>query len=124
MDAGLTKGQRLAEIFRRLSAARPVATHDDAYRLLCETIDAVEDELTAIPNDPANHLDDNRIYPPQGDYCFAVGRRPDLKRYESKRHDTFIRDNGAITTVTKGVKVAIFEKPGADGRGTEWESRP
>jgi hypothetical protein len=119
-----TKGQRLAEIFRRLAAAPPAASHDEAYRLLCDTIDAVEDELTTTPKNPANWMTDGRIYPPQVDYCFEVSNRPDLKRYESKRHNTFIRDNGAITTVAKGGKVVMFDKPGADGRGTDLGARP
>jgi hypothetical protein len=119
-----SKGQRLAEIFRRLAASPPASTHDEAYRLLCDTIDAVEDELTTTPNIPANWMADGRIYPPQPDRRFAVEGRPDLARYESRKQNTFIRDNGAITTVTKGVKVVLFDKPGADGRGTDLGAKP
>ena len=118
-----TKGQRLAEIFRRLAAAPPAASHDEAYRLLCETIDAVEDELTTTPNNPANWMTDGRIYPPQPDRRFSVKGRPDLKRYASAAHNTFIRDNGAITTFIRHGPV-VFDKAGADGRGTDLGANP
>jgi hypothetical protein len=119
-----TKRERLAEIFRRLAAAPPAASHDEAYALLCDTIDAVEDELTTTPNIPANWMTDDRIYPPQSDRRFSVKGRSDLKRYESRKQNTFIRYNGAITTVAKGVKVVLFDKPGADGRGTDLGAKP
>ena len=65
-DPGATKGQRLAEVFRRMAAAPPTATADEAYQLLCETITAVEDEMTSIPNNPPTPpADDGRIYPPR-----------------------------------------------------------
>jgi hypothetical protein len=118
-----TKGQRLAEIFRRLAAAPPAASHDEAYRLFCDTIDAVEDELTTAPNVPANWMTDGRIYPPQADKQRAVKGCPDLKKYLSRGHDTFIRDNGAITTTLKDGTI-VFDKPGADGRGTELGANP
>jgi hypothetical protein len=120
---GPTKGQRLAEILRRLAAAPPSASHDDAYTLLCETIDTVEDEMTTTPNIPANHATDGRIYPPQNDNQRFVKGRPDLMRYKSKGHNTFIRDNGAITIALKNGTI-VFEKPGADGQGTRWGVRP
>jgi hypothetical protein len=69
---GATKRERLEEIFRRPAAAPPAASHDEAYKLLCETIDTVEDEMTSTPNDPANWMSDGRIYPPFMDRCFAV----------------------------------------------------
>jgi hypothetical protein len=119
----MSKGQRLAEILRRLATAPPAPTHDDAYRLLCETIDAVEDELTSTPNIPANYMTDGRIYPPQADRRYPVNGRPDLKRYASVGHNTFIRINGAITVALRNGP-AIFDKPGADGQGTEWETTP
>jgi hypothetical protein len=121
--AGASKGQRLAEIFRRLAAAPPAASHDDAYRLLCDTIDAVEDQMTTTPNIPANWMTDGRIYPPQMDQSYRPKRRPDLMRYISKGHSTLIRDNGAITIMVKNGPI-VFDKPGADGQGTQRGTRP
>jgi hypothetical protein len=120
---GATKGQRLAEILRRLAAATPAASHDEAYRLLCDTIDAVEDEMTTTPNNPQDYATDGRIYPPQADRRHRVKGRPDLVRYESRGHDTFIGDNGAITVARKDRTIAL-DKPGADGQGTRWGTRP
>jgi hypothetical protein len=123
LRVGVTKRERLAEIFRRLAAAPPAASHDEAYRLLCDTIDAVEDEMTTTPNDPANWMTDARIYPPLMDRRFDIQGHPDLKRYASAAHNTFIRDNGAITTVIRHGPV-VFEKVGADGRGTDFGATP
>jgi hypothetical protein len=123
MGPGPTKGQRLAEIFRRLAAAPSVASSDEAYRLLCETMDAVEDELTTTPNDPSNYVTDGRLYPPLADHRYRVKGRPDLVRYASKGHNTFVRDNGAITVVVRNGSVAL-DKPGADGQRTDWETTP
>jgi hypothetical protein len=120
---GATKGQRLAEIFRRMDAASLAASHEEAYRLLCVTIDTVEDEMTTTPNVPADYLTDGRIYPPQADRRYRVKGRPDLRRYASRGHNTFIRDNGAITVALKDGTI-VFDKPGADGQGTRWGTGP
>jgi hypothetical protein len=111
------KSARLAEIFRRLGEAPAAASADEAYRLLCETIDAVEDELSGTPNDPAAFRTDGRIYPPQEDHRKAVLGRPDLRRYVSRGHGTLIGENGAITILDRD-RAIVFAKPGADGRGT------
>jgi hypothetical protein len=117
-DPGATKGQRLAEIFRRMAAAPPASSSDEAYRLLCETITAVEDEMTSIPNNPPTPpADDGRIYPPQDDRRKVVPGRPNLRRYASRGHSTLIGDNGAITILDRN-RVTVFVKLGADGRGT------
>lgn len=121
---GASKGQSLAEIFRRLAAAPPAASHDDAYTLLCETIDAVVDEMTTAPNIPTNWMTDGRIYPPQMDQSYRPKGRPDLMRYISKGHNTLIRDNGAITITINKDGTIVFDKPGADGQGTQWGTRP
>lgn len=122
-EAGATKGRRLAEIFRRLADGPAVATHDEAYRLLCMTIDAVEDELTTTPNVPADYLTDGRIYPPQSDRRYRVAGRPDLIRYASRGHNTFIRENGAIAIALKDGTI-VFEKAGANGQGARWGTGP
>ncbi len=117
-DPTPNKGERLAEIFRRMAESPACSSADEAYRLLCLTIDAVEDEWTDTPNEPANYKVDGRIYPPQADRCYPVQGRSDLVRHGSKGHNTFIRENGAIRIVLRGGKI-VFEKPGYDGRGTQ-----
>ncbi len=113
----LTKSGRLAEVFRRLAASPAAPDAASAYLLLCGTIDAVEDELSGVPNVPANFATDGRLYPPQEDNRKGVPGRPDLRRYVSRGHSTIIGDNGAIAVVDRN-GVAAFSKPGSDGRGT------
>ena len=55
------KRERLNEFFRRLLAAPGVGTLEEAMIQLANVLDAVEDELTGIPNDPANWGQDHRI---------------------------------------------------------------
>lgn len=110
-----SKAERLAEVFNRLSTAPAVSTYDDAYALLCETIDAVEDEWTGIPNNPATWMTDGRMYPPQLDNRISVRGQPDTFRFRSKSHWSIIGANGAIT-ITKTDGTVIFEKAGADGQ--------
>jgi hypothetical protein len=119
IDPGATKGQRLAEIFRRMTDAPLAASFSEAYQLLCETITAVEDEMTSIPNNPpAPPADDGRIYPPQDDSQKMVPGRPDLRRYISRGHNTLIGDNGAITILDRS-RMKVFVKLGADGKDTD-----
>jgi hypothetical protein len=47
-----TKAQRFAEFLQRLSAAPAASNFDEAYRQLCDILNAVEDEMTTIPCDP------------------------------------------------------------------------
>ena len=111
------KQVRLAEIYRRLSAAPASATAEKAMELLRRTIDDVEDEMTDLPNNQGRIQDDSRIYPPAEEFSFPVAGRPDLVRYRHVRHNTFLRDNGAIEIreAPPGGRV-MFEKAGADGR--------
>ena len=105
---------RLAEFFRRLAVAPAASTHDEAYRQVCETLNAVEDELTGIVFDPASWMTDGRMYPAQPDSIRPVKGRPDLKRYVSLGHNTIIGPNGAIEIrLLDGT--SVFQKPGADG---------
>ena len=111
-----TTGERLKEFFRRLLAAPAAASFDEAYQQLCDTPDAVEDELTHIPNNPATWMTDGRMYPPQADRIRVVKGRPELRRLVSRGHTTFVSDGGAIKVVGDDGTVHL-DKPGADGKG-------
>jgi hypothetical protein len=110
-----TKAERFAEFLRRLEVVAPASTFDEAYQQLSDVLNAVEDELTSIPFDPANWQNDGRMYPPQLDNLGDVAGRSDVKQFRSRAHKTLIGDNGAIEIRELSGR-AVLTKPGADGR--------
>ncbi|SIN77532.1 hypothetical protein SAMN05444166_0774 [Singulisphaera sp. GP187] len=77
-------------------------------------MDAVEDEMTSILNNPSSWMSDGRLYPSQMDKCREIDRA-DVKRFVSRGHNTLIGDNGAIAIQLQTGKV-VFTKAGADGQ--------
>lgn len=75
----------------------------------------MEDEFSGIPYDPEAWLSDGRLYPTADDAIRNVVGHPNVKRLRSRRHSSFIAENGAIRieTVTKEI---LLDKPGHDGR--------
>jgi hypothetical protein len=116
----LDKEQRLAEFLKRLELASPASSHDEAFDLLEKTLNAVEDEFSGVPADPDKYLEDGRLYPPQKDSKRFVPGRPDLVRYRSRGHNTWIGMNGAIRIedIPSGhvEPSCCLDKPGADGK--------
>jgi hypothetical protein len=111
---GATKAERFAEFLRRLEIAPAASTFDEAFGQLCDILNAVENELTSIPFDPANWQNDGRMYPPQLDNLRRATGAGDVRRFRSRAHNTLIGDNGAFEL--QGLSgQAIFSKPGADG---------
>ena len=115
----LDRKERIAEFLRRLDAAAAVGSHDEAFQLLSDTLNAVEDEFSGVTADPANYLNDGRLYPPQADNRRPVPGRPDLVRYRSKGHNTWIGSNGSIRIedIPKGGTdpICCLDKAGIDG---------
>lgn len=111
-----SKRARFEEFIRRLSAAPPATSFEDAYELLCDTLNAVEDEMTEIPYAPERWLTDGRMYPPQEDSMRSVPGRPRIKRLRSRAHNTFIGENGALKIQVIEETTVLLSKPGADGR--------
>jgi hypothetical protein len=70
--------------------------------------------MTSIPFDPPRWQEDGRMYPPQRDNMTVVEGHPDVKRFRSRQHITFIGDNGAIEIRSRRGDT-ILSKPGADG---------
>ncbi len=107
------KSERIAEFFRRLEAAPLPADFASARALVEATLNAVEDELSGAPFNPANWRTDGRMYPVQDDNVSDAG--DGIQRLRSKGHDIFIGANGAIEIRLRGGDV-VLSKPGADGR--------
>lgn len=110
-----SKRERLTEFLRRLKAA-PLATNtEEARQQLTDILNAVEDEYTNIPYDPAAWQHDGRLYPPFTDSIRTVPNRPDLTRYVHLGHETFFGAKGAILIRDRRRKTVELSKPGIDG---------
>lgn len=111
-----SKDERLAEFFRRLVAAAPAASFDEAYSLVCTTLEQVEDELSGLPNEPDKWMSLDRLFPPQSDRMSTI-EGTGIKRFDSLRHITYVGPNGAIEIrSSRDATAAYFSKPGRDGR--------
>jgi hypothetical protein len=110
----LAKEVRFKEFLKRLAASPVQSSREEALELLARTLNAVEDEMTDIPNRPEHWQTDDRMYPPQVDNLKKIRNRPDVVRFRSRGHNTFIRDNGAIEIQELRGRM-IFQKNGSDG---------
>lgn len=113
----LSKSARLKLVFQRLNAAGATATHDAAFALIAEILNAVEDEHSGIPANPSNWRSDGRMYPPQADNARSSPNRPGVVVYRSRSHRTLIAVNGAFTIIDVQTGEALIEKLGLDGHG-------
>jgi|SRR5580693_8254735 hypothetical protein len=113
----LPKYVRLLVFRERLAAALAASSGKAAKRLIDDTLNGVEDELTDIPFDPNHWRNDGRLYPAQDDNAEDVPGHPEVTSYTSKGHETFIRENGAFEIRDRFTGEVFFSKPGSDGRG-------
>lgn len=116
----MDKYARIRVFYERLQAAPAASTHDESYALFCSTLIAVEDELSGVPNNPNNWLSDGRLYPPQPDRAYGVDGFPDVVRYRSFGHNTYIAKNGAVEVKIIPTNEVDFVRLGANGKGV-WE---
>ena len=116
--ANATKEERFAVFLERLTSAPPANSAQEAFNLLSETLNEVEDELTDILYQPGKHETDGRMYPPQEDNARDVPDRSDVVRYRSRGHNTYIRNNGAIEIYDLAGKI-VLSKTGSDAKGVE-----
>jgi hypothetical protein len=110
----LSKLERLAVFLARLQRCMPASNSAAAYALVTRELDNVENELSETPANPQLRETDGRLYPPQADSAIEVPDRNDLKRYRSRRHNTWIGANGAIR-IEDLDGVLLLSKPGSDG---------
>ena len=102
--------QRLAEFFRRLDAAPPVASAGEALALVCRLIEDVEDELCPVPRiEPPPLGFTGRMYAPREDH---IQRQPDgALAASTRRHRILCQADGAITVIHMTDKSVVFTKP-------------
>lgn len=112
-----SKAKRLKEFLRRLEAAPPASSPNEALDLLSRTLNAVEDELSGVPGRPELWRSDGRMYPPQEDARVKSPGQPSVRKYRNKGHYVFIGVNGSIRIETLDADI-ILNKPGVDGRKT------
>lgn len=110
-----SKQERLSEFFLRMSEAPPAGTFEEAYQLLCQTLNRVEDAYSGVPNNPDNWKADGRMYPPQYDTSYRLEDNEDIIAFQSRLHTTYISDRGAIAIWSRAAGVMVFEKPGKNG---------
>lgn len=111
----MEKSARLAELYARLTAAPAAAGHDQAFDLLERMVNAVEDEMSGVPYNPASSHNDGRMYPPSRE--FEVDSDTSGSRcYRQRGHKTYIGLNGAIKIVKLGSTQVVLSKAGADGK--------
>ncbi|MEP6863178.1 MAG: hypothetical protein ABJE66_21315 [Deltaproteobacteria bacterium] len=111
------KPVRLLVFQERLNTAQPLSNGTDAKRLIDETLNAVEDELTDIPYDPNNWRTDGRMYPVQEDNADSLDGYPGVTSYRSRKHETFVRENGAFEIRDLITGEIFVSKAGSDGKG-------
>lgn len=112
----MTKGDRIAELVRRLEGSPAVSNADAALHLVTIVLEEIEDQYSGIPNDPSSPMADERIWPPIAKYHFAIESRPDLDGYRQRGHETIIGANGAIFIRSRKDARVILNKAGQDGR--------
>jgi hypothetical protein len=98
------------DVFLRALADAPAAsTAAEAFELLGQVLNDVEDSLSGVQFDPKNWPTDGRMYPPQADKAFL--EEGGVTRYRNARHYTFIGPDGSIE-ITDLDRNVIFHKDG------------
>jgi hypothetical protein len=116
---GKPRAERLKEFFTHLGALPAASSIAEARAQLERTLNAVEDEMSGAPYNPALWRIDGRMYPPQDESLRLVPGRPDMIRLRTLAHNIRVRENGAIeiSEIQPDGEAVVFAKPGADGRG-------
>jgi len=109
-----SKEDRFSEFLRRLALLPRARDASEARKQLERMLNAVEDEMTDIPNDPTQWQSDGRMYPPQDD-SLRLTTNPAVMCFRSKGHRTYISQGGAIE-IREIPNRVVFSKPGSDGK--------
>lgn len=114
---GLSKPERISELFKRLKSASPFSSGDDVLAKLAALIRAVEDEHSGVPENPSaadSLVTDGRMYPPHPNHERETGNIR-VRKFRQRRHVTLIGENGAIRVETLDGAVAL-DLAGSDGK--------
>jgi hypothetical protein len=108
---GYSIRERLDELYRRLHALPKAESADASFRQLCETLDAVEDELSGVEKKfppPPPSMSDGRMYCPLADHTVrqADGSILSLTRV----HRVEINVNGGLRITNRVSGIVEFEK--------------
>jgi len=120
----MRKAERVRLFLARLEKAAACANHDEAYALIAATLTAVEDEHSGVPNNPATWETDGRLYPPQADNASTPKEYPEVIRYRSVAHWTYIAPNGAFRIEIIASRKVLIDRFGQDGRPVEAYAAP
>ncbi|MDQ3332035.1 MAG: hypothetical protein M3552_15500 [Planctomycetota bacterium] len=107
----MSRQERLEEVYRRLTAAPALTSADEAFELICRSLEEVEDELSGIVKadpPPAPEQDDGRMYPPLGDYVRRMSNGGIIAR--SRRHRIVIGSNGRMKVWNLDTNDVEFER--------------
>jgi len=98
----------------------PASSSEEALGILILTMNEVEDEWSGTPYDPESWSTDGRLYPPVPSGMRPVPGRPEVTRWRSKAHNTYVRANGALEIVSVHDEATIFSASGKNGKGV-WD---
>lgn len=103
--------QRLVEFVRRLQAAPPAATSEEALAVVCRLIEQVEEELCPLAREePPPMRYTGRRYAPKSD---QVRRLPDGTLVaDTRRHRIYCQRDGAITVEYMPDGTVLLNKEG------------
>ncbi|WP_421381054.1 hypothetical protein ACOCG7_34135 (plasmid) [Paraburkholderia sp. DD10] len=110
-----SRAERMRLFCELLETLPAAADEAEAYSCLAMALKRIEDEHTNIPYNPSNWSWDGRMYPPAPDHRHTTSD-PDLFRYRSRKHNTFIRSNGALKIVDIKTSEVLIDKAGQDER--------
>lgn len=103
--------ERLEEFYRRLASLPPAQSAEIALKQICDTLDAVEDEMSGVEKQdppPSPSMPDGRMYGPLEDHIL---RRADGSILALTRgHRIEIEANGTQRIINKVKGIVEFEK--------------
>ena len=104
--------ERLEIFYRRLAAAPPTTSAEEAMNLVCRTIEQVEDEFCSMPREepPPRLRFTGRMYAPQPDRIYRLEHGGLMA--EARGHRIFCLADGGIRIEDADEEMVVFVKDG------------